>query len=340
MLRTSERGTLKTCEWRWHLEFNLLRKPRVNMPALRFGSLIHKAMAGYYVPGVKRGEHPAIGFERAYHAEQAYVQEKFGARVADVEGDVKWVEALELGVAMMNNYVDEFGSDDGWEVLQTEVPFEIVVYRPDLPTEPWFIYVGVMDGIWRKRSDKTLWVPDHKSTAGIGDSKLNYLVMDDQAGSYWSFGVDWMVKQGILKKNQKLNGMLYNFLRKALPDERASKYVNGKRLYLNKDGSVSKKQPSPYFLRQPIFRDEYDREQTRLRAMNDFTRIERLRMDEADDTGQRLTVTKNPGMFTCPSCWARDACELHETGNDWVSFLKETTREWDPYEEHEVYAGR
>lgn len=332
LLRTSERSTLKTCEWRWDLEYNQLRKPLVSQPALRFGSLVHKAMAGYYVIGKKRGVHPARGFEKAYDEEQAYVQEKFGARVKDLNGDEKWVEARKLGVAMMENYVDEYGADRDWEVLATEQPFQVVVLHPKTG-EPWFVYVGVMDGIWRKISDRTLWIPDHKSTASLGDNKLNYLQMDDQAGSYWSFGVDWMIKAAFLKKHSELSGMLYNFLRKALPDERASKYVGGKRLYLNLDGSISKKQPSPYFHRELIFRDEYDREQTRRRAMIDFTRIGHFRAG-------RLDISKTPGQFTCPSCWARDACELHETGADYVSFIEETTRPWNPYEEHEVYDGR
>lgn len=354
MLRTSERSTLKTCEWRWDLEFNQLRKPHVSMPALRFGTLVHKALADYYVPGIKRGEHPAIAFERHYAEEIKINAERFGAKVKDIEGDEKWVSALELGVGMMNNYVDEYGADDRYEVIVTEVPFETIVYWPprtklqrDYP-QPWFQYVGVMDGVWRRRSDKTLWIPDHKTTAGIGDSKLNYLVMDDQAGSYWSFGVDWLVKQELLGKNPKIAGMLYNFLRKALPDERPSRIINGKRMYLNKptkanpQGDVSLKQPSPYFLRQPIFRGEYDREQVRQRAMADYAYIESLRDDHSTGLPMfpKQPIRKNPGMFTCPSCWARDACELHETGADWVSFVKETTREWDPYAEHEVYGGR
>ena len=327
MLRTSERSTMKSCEWRWDLEYNQLLKPHVSMPALRFGTLIHQALAAYYIPGRKRGQNPADAFELFYHKEQAYVQEKFGFK--DEEGT--WVNALELGIAMMNNYLDEYGSDDRWEVLVTEQPFQVIVPKPD--GTPWFLYVGVMDGVWRDLRTKQLWIPDHKSTDGIGDKKFTHLVLDDQAGSYWSFGVDWLVANELLKRNQKLNGMLYNFLRKSTPDERQSKIIRGKRVYLNLDGTPSKKQPSPYFLRLPIFRDEYDKNQVRLRATVDYARIERFRSGD-------LPITKTPGMFTCPSCWARDACELHETGADYESFLRETTRQWDPYDSHEVYHGR
>lgn len=336
MLRTSERGTIKKCEFLWDITYNRRLKPQTEMPALRFGTLCHRALAAYYIPGVKRGTHPAKAFKKAYDAELKVNAEKFGARM---EEDDRWVDAEELGVAMMENYVDEYGSDSDWEVIATEFPFKVLVYKPDTEghhykqPEPWFWYTGVVDGVWKHRSRKELWIPDHKTTAGIGDTKLNYLQVDDQAGAYWSWGVDYLGMNGFLKKNDQLNGMLYNFLRKALPDERHSKFVGGKRLYLNLDGAVSKKQPSPYFLRQPIFRDEYDRKEAKRRAMIDFRRIELLRSGE-------LEISKNPGMFTCPSCSMRDACELHETGQDWETFLRETTHTWDPYAEHEVYDGR
>jgi hypothetical protein len=355
MLRNSERGTLKKCEFLWDLTYNRLLKPQTEMPALRFGSLIHQALAAYYVPGVKRGESPVTAFERAYAEDLKVNTELFGMRV---EEDDVWVNALELGIAMMKNYLEEYGADDGWEVLVTEYPFEIVVHHPACELcgagtkrtlsakvvagcpdcggqggQPWFLYVGVLDGVWRKRKDKTIWIPDHKSTAGIGPKTTAHLQLDDQAGSYWSWGVDALVRAELLKKNQKLNGMLYNFMRKALPDERPSKIINKKRVYLNKDGTVSLKQPSPYFLRQPIFRDEFDRAQAKHRSEVDFRRMELFRSGE-------LEISKSPGMFTCPSCAMRDACELHETGADWESFISQTTKTWDPYAEHEVYDGR
>jgi hypothetical protein len=319
------------------LTYNRDLKPLTDAPALRFGSLCHKALAGWYIPGTKRGVHPAKGFAEAYDAEIAANEETFGFRAGD---DEKWENARALGIAMMTNYVEEYGTDPDWEVIATEMPFEVLVEHevrikewPHSRVEPWFMYVGIIDGCWRHRPTKEIWIPDHKSTKGIGDSKLKYLQVDDQAGMYWSYGVQFLRDQGILKPKQQLAGMLYNFLRKAMPDERPSKIVGGHRRYLNKDGSVSLKQPSPYFLRQPIFRDEFDREEAKRRAAVDMTRIQLVR----DGT---LEMSKNPGMFTCPTCSMRDACELHETGHDWEGFLAQTSKAWDPYAEHEIYDGR
>jgi len=338
-LRTSERTTLKACEFRWDMTYGHDMEPITAAPALRFGSLVHGALAAYYKPGIKRGPHPAKTFRKLYAAELE-TAEAMGFR----DEDGNWQEAGGLGEAMMNNYVEEYGSDDKWEVIATEMPFsvtvmqEVVTMKDGLQMKPWFNYVGVLDGVWRDRSTKRLWIPDHKTTSGIGGTVDHpnippYLQMDDQAGAYWSFGVEYLIQQGILKDPKQLAGMLYNFMRKAMPDERPYKIVKGKRLHLNQDGSISKRQPPPFFMRLPIMRDEYDREQAKQRTLEEYRRIELLQQGE-------LNVTKSPGMFTCVTCPVRDICELHETGHDWSSMYNETMRPWDPYAQHEIKEGR
>lgn len=339
-LRTSERTTLKSCEFRWSMTYGRKLKPTTDAPALRFGSLIHAALAKYYKPGIKRGPHPAKTFLKLYEAE-LIEQSAMGFR----DEDGNWQEAGELGELMMNNYIEEYGADEKWEVIATEMPFSVQVMHevrkdewPHSKVVPWYNYVGVLDGVWRDRSSKRLWIPDHKTTAGIGGTVDHpnippYLLLDDQAGAYWSRGVEFLVQKGILKKDQKLAGMLYNFMRKAKPDERPYKVVNGKRLHLNQDGSISKKQPPPYFARFPIMRDEYDREAARQRADEEYRRIELLRSGD-------LTVTKTPGMFTCPMCPVKDICELHEVGADYEEMIRQTMQPADFYSAHEIREGR
>jgi hypothetical protein len=332
MIRTSERLVFNMCRFKWNLEFNSRIKPTTAAPALRFGTLVHAALAAWYIPGVKRGEHPAISFERLYNKELK-TQTKMGFR----DDDGTWHEAGQLGVAMLENYVDTYGKDEVWEVLVTEQPFRVIVEHevridkwPHSRKEPWFEYVGVLDGVWRHRGNKKLWIPDHKTTAGIGNTTAQHLVLDDQAGAYWSWGVDWLYTNGYLQPKQKLAGMLYNFLRKAMPDERER---NAKGQYLNKDGSVSAKQPSPYFLRQPIFRDEIDRQAARTRALLDKEEMELVQQGV-------LTAKKSPSMLHCRGCWALDICEMHEAGHDWEELQEATTQSWDPYAEHAIYEGR
>lgn len=319
LLRTSERGTFKRCRFKWYLEFVELRKPIRDVPPLRFGTLIHMALAKYYKPGLKRGPHPAKTFEKLYLADVKEA-EHFGFRVGD---DQEWINAGDLGVSMLENYVDHYGSDDEWEVIVTEQPFELPIKH-----ERPFHYVGVVDIVMRHRPTKKLYIWDHKSAASIS---TRYLLLDEQGSAYWTFGVEWLYRKGFLKKNQKLAGIVFNFLRKAEPDIRPRNELGQ---YLNQDGSVSKKQPPPYFERKMVLRDDTERQRTYDRVQLEHEDIELVREGGLD------VVYKNASSFTCNGCWAFDICELHEIGADWREFMEETTKVWDPYAEHEILEAR
>ena len=322
LMRNSERGTFKRCRFLWDVSYNMRLKPHYDSPPLRFGSLVHEALAAYYIKGTKRGPSPVTTFEQVYERdlEEAY---EFGWR----DEDGKWFDAGELGVSMLTNYLNEYGADDEWEVLVTEHPYRAIVLHP-VTGQPWYAQTGILDGVWRHRRKKQHTVViDHKTAAAIN---TRYLVMDDQAGSYWTWGVDWLREAGLLGTRMKLDGMMFNFLRKAMKDERPQ---NEKGQYLNKNGSVSKKQPSPYFLRHYTWRDEHDREMQRKRANDEWREMELVRAG-------KLGITKSPNAPNCNGCWLLDACELHETGNDWEAFLRQTTKAWDPYSQHELAMGR
>ena len=334
LIRTSERSTFKKCRWVWEREFVDLVKPTTAAPALRFGTLIHSALASYYQPGRKRGPHPAETFLKLYDAELEE-QTRFGFR--DEEGT--WHEAgtlgivvLEhrdheagnLGIAMLQHYVDTYGSDSRYRVLVTEQPFEYAIQGVDV------LYVGIMDGVWEDTETGKLYVVDHKTSA-TAIRTPRHLVRDDQASAYWTFAVEWMYGKGILKRNQKLAGMIYNFLRKAPPDERP---VDAEGRRLNKDGSVSKTQPAPFFERFIIHRNPRDREQYYERTVKDIKMMIAAREDP------ELLINKSPSQFNCNTCWAADICELHEMQADWRGMMLATTQPWDPYAEHEILEGR
>ena len=334
-LRNSERGAFKKCRWLWDISYNRHLSAKTSVPALRFGTLIHESLAPYYKVGVKRGPNPIVTFERLYKADvkKAY---SFGWR----DEDGKWSDAGELGVAMLTNYLNTYGSDEDWEVLVTEHPYQTIVNHPETG-KPWFQQVGILDGVWRHRSKKdTTIIIDHKTAASIN---TRYLALDDQAGSYWTWGVDYLYAKKLLSPGVKLNGMIFNFLRKAMPDERPTNELGQ---HLNKPtakekkefgpdypGSVSKVQPPPYFLRHYTWRDEYDREMQRTSATAEYAEIEAIRSG-------KMAIYKTPGAMTCGGCWLLDACELHETGNDWEEFLSQTSQGWEPYDQHSIEIGR
>ena len=223
--------------------------------------------------------------------------------------------------------VRPFGADDEWEVLATEQPFYQIVSDPD--GKPLFIYVGTLDGLWKNRSTRKLWLPDHKTT---NKSRIDtrYLRLDEQASAYWTWGVDWLYDNRILRPRQQLAGMIFNFLRKAMPDDRPK---NEKGQSLNKDGGISKKQPPPYFVRHPVYRDEFEKGQVRSRALREFYRMQRMRNGEE-------VPDKSPSQMNCPFCHLLDICELHETGNDYQELIDGTLVHYDPYTTYEIEGER
>lgn len=314
LLRTSERATYKRCRQKWDWAFNQRLRPRTSANALRFGSLIHEALAAYYIPGRKRGPHPAKTFKKLYQAELKTAS-SFGMRDVDDE----WIEAGTLGDVMLNEYIDFYGNDAHLEIISPEMPFEIDV--SDKNGKYLVTYVGTFDAVMKDLRTKQIGLFEHKTAKAIS---TDHLPLDEQAGSYWCFAPDWLKAQGILKPKQDLDFILYNFLRKGMPDVRPKNDL-GQRL--NKDGSVSKVQPLPLFHREVVYRDEADR----------ATMLQRVRMEAWEMRlvrAGKLPIYKTPTMGCSWDCAFFDMCELHETGADWEESRRQIMTTWDPYEDH------
>jgi hypothetical protein len=326
-VRTSERQTFNRCEWQWWRSYHDKLTPITDAPALRFGTLIHAALELRYPPGIKRGPHPAETFERLYEEELADAMQ-WGFRDADGE----WADAAELGVAMLNNYVDTYGRDEEWKVLASELPFQVPVMDPDTG-EPLFEYVGTIDGVWQDRVSGGVRINDYKTCAGdpVKEAQGKF-VLDEQATAYWTWGVDYLIENKVLKPREleALDGMLYTFLYKAGPDERP---VNAQGQSLNKDGSVSKIQPVPRFHRELVYRDEIQREKARRRAVRQFKRMQAIRDGELEP--YKSIGTGYPDQ-QCKACAFSDLCEMDESGADWFDLRDAAFKTWDPYDAHEI----
>lgn len=357
MVRTSERLLYKRCRWAWDRDFNDRMRPRRAAPALRFGSLVHKSLERYYKVGTKRGPAPAKTFYKLF---QADVEEQGALGFHDEDG--KWADAGEMGVQLLEDYVLEYGKDERYEVIATEQAFQVPVFGPTGKVVA--IYTGIVDGIWRDLNDDLLFVTDHKTAAAIN---TGYLALDEQAGAYWTYGQQWIRERGLIKPEDELAGMLYNFLRKAKRDDRPR---NADGHYLNKPtkavlldaalakapagrtaalkkmkvdelvayigadaaaqlGEVSKDQPAPRYHREKVWRDEADQEAVRARVLEELREMRLVRRG-------KLAAYKSPSALHCNGCGYRDICELHETGHDWEEVMNQTMETWDPYAAHEI----
>lgn len=319
-LSVSQRRAFKKCPWSWSWGYLKRLEPKSSAPPLRFGSLIHAALEAYYIPGVKRGPHPAKTFRRLYDAE---LESQLAMGWRDDDG--VWLDARDLGVAMLRGYVEHYDGDKEWRVLATEHPFEVPVLNRN--GKHVANAIGVLDGIWQHRVTKDIAIVDHKAVAQVS---TRWLTMDDQSGQYWTFGPEWLYEKGILDRDRhQLAYVLFNFLRKAKPDDRPVN-ANGERL--NQDGSVSKNQPAPYFVRHKSYRDGYDREMMKQRTADEAELI------LATSAG-RLPLIKSPGQFTCNTCAVAEICELHEVGQDYMAMAKAILRkkQYRPQKEAEEY---
>jgi hypothetical protein len=323
-LSVSQRSAYKRCRWQWSWRYKRGLEMKTAAPALRFGTLCHLALEKRYPKGVKRGVHPAITFEQEYEKELV-TQMRMGFR----DDDGHWQEAGELGVAMMNGYVNRYGNDDEWRVLATEIRFEQPIYHNG---EIIATAIGAIDGVWQHRSTKEIIFVDHKTAASIS---TKHLLMDDQAGQYVTFGADALIEKKILLPAQMPTQIMFNFLRKQkpTPDDRLD--AQGRKLNLptkaeikqfGKDfpGSPSKVQPAPLFLRHTTFRGETNSDIIRRRVGQEAAEII---MAQAG----KLSLIKSPGQFTCPMCAVSEICELHEIGQDWKAMARALMKKKSPH---------
>lgn len=214
-MRTSERRDLKRCPARWHWAWREGLRPLHTKNPLWFGIGVHEALAEWYQPGLKRGKHPAESWLEYCASEERYLP-------TDFEDDgVKYIEARDLGEAMLNDYVDFYGKDDQWDVIATERTFSVLVPHPMRMIRQrraaLLNYVGTWDGVYRDLATGKLWLMEHKTAAAI---KTDHLPLDDQAGSYFWSATRVLRKEGLLKPKDRLEGIMYNFLGKTMADIR------------------------------------------------------------------------------------------------------------------------
>jgi hypothetical protein len=359
-IRTSERTKFASCRQAWQWSYVDRRRPRQTSAALMFGDLVHRAFSEYYIPETRkrrrRGPHPAITFERLCdHMERS-------GRTFGVKADDKWEDARELGVVMLENYIKTYGDDENILVLYPEMPFQYDLHDAD--GNYVCTYVGTTDALVFDLEQRQMGLLEHKTAASIN---TDHLFLDEQAGAYWCILPLWLRQEGLLKPDQDLDFMLYNYLRKSKgPDEDKPRNENGE--VLNK--------PTKQDLHDPL-RDHCGLTDADIRRLTVAAMVDAL-ADAGVDAAQygqpskvqppplfqRLVVHRGPGdrasvyqrimdqadeMYEvrhglrpalkspgkeCVWCEWRDLCEVHEVGGDWKRMMRGMSKPWEPYQDH------
>ena len=329
LLRQSERQAFKRCNWAWYQEYVLRQRPIVEKwkEAADFGTLFHVALAEYYKPGTERGPHPADTWQKLAADVIASVKT---TNYTDDETVAKWEDFHDLGLDLAEAYVERYCGDPHWFVLDAERRFDVII--PDVRHKPLVsekgkrgykpivILVGTFDLCIRDLNDEQVKMVDHKTTRDI---VTHHLTLDEQASTYIAVGTTALRHQGLIGPKERIVGMEYNFIRRGKIDNRPTD-ENGQRL--NQDGSVSKKQGSPNFLRLFVPRTTIERQRQIVRISEEARVMDDVR------TG-RMPLLKTP-QRDCVFCKFFDLCELDEAGGDVEYFRSTTMKSIDPYQDH------
>lgn len=359
ILRTSERKDFKRCQARWWWAWREGLQAKAPSTPLWFGAVTHSALEHWYVPGRKRGIHPAETFaelaEEGAHA----------IKVADATEEqlAEYEDARELGVHLMEEYVKEYGTDDHMDIIQSEQTFSLGIPWPEQtlyavdPEQLLVVYSGKWDAAYRDLADGGK--PKLLETKTAKAVMLSHLSLDDQAGSYWAIATDSLRRMGLIGPTERLWGITYNFIRKARPYKGpvdADGYATNKPLKshyiaalgpalanekmklveleelarkrkLTVVGERSKSQPLPVFVRHGVHRTSAER-----RTQLERIQREALQMQLARDGW--MPLTKNPTKDCWWDCRFFNMCELQERGGNWKDFRKAAFRAEDPYKDH------
>lgn len=374
IIRSSERRSLKRCpqQWWWAWREGLVPNHQPFGP-FWFGTGVHLALAEFYCgPGLKRGPELAETWAKYVGDTIAYIKTEQPSKMDD-ETETQYEDAKILGLAMLEGYRRLYGNDERKLIISTEQTFAVPIPWPDQefyeakPGTPMAIHAGTYDGVWRDAEDGSIWLDEHKTAKQI---TLNHLPLDDQAGTYWATATDTLRKKRLIKGKESIAGIQYNFLRKALPDDRprdaqgyaTNRPVRDDYIVAIKDlgvheiaggkGSVAVEKAKLSELElaarfasltvlgtrskmqpAPLFvRHNVNRTSKERATMAAHLQHEALLMQVYRDG--YLPITKTPTKDCSWDCRFADMCELKEKGGDWQDLKRFSFSTQDPYADH------
>lgn len=349
MVRTSERTTFKRCPQRWWWSSVEGLAPKEPSKALWFGTGWHIVMADYYKPGKKRSK-DYIDLWRQFcdtpDAEGLYQP------AVDLGGE--WLDLRAMGESMLTEYVKEYQGDKTWDVIQTEMTGSVMI--PTWDGESKFQYNFTFDGVYRDTKSKKIKLMEHKTAKAIS---ISHLTLDDQGLSYWAVAGTILRKKGVLAKGENIREIMYNFVKKGLPDERPvgpdgmrrnkpskAQYMEaleaaglpskgkveelaeraaGKGLVVY--GDISKNQPQPMFKRHPVLHTPSERKFTVEQMKEEHAHMEAMRSGVLPV----YRISDSSCSWQCPFF---TMCELKQSGGDVEEFKRTVYVKRDA---HEVY---
>lgn len=322
-IRNSEVQDYKKCRMLWHWAYRKTRKPLATAPQLACGTLWHKVMELWYLPGTDRGaKHPRDLIKKANNLCVKAGEYEDGLLHAPVTGSKnEEVPIVDLVEEMANVYFHEYEYDEHLEVIVPETTFQVDVHDKSGK------YVGTAVG----QIDLTVY--DHElNQFGFYEHKTGASLdpfgapehLDDQSGMYWTYGPIYLEHVGLIESADDITFLRFNRVMKFIDSDDRPEDKHGRKL--NKDGTVSKRQPPERVRRSVVYRTVDQR-----RVLD--TRFQKIAKEMQLAREGKLPIYKHPDRH-CLWCSFKDACDVHEMGEDYGHVIELTTRKWDPYEDH------
>lgn len=319
LVRNGERVDYKRCmkKWFWRWRMGLVPKAH-SFGALELGTWVHTALGHWYGDGYDR-----IG-NLTDHFKEAAATSMIGAEQAGAPEYIleKADELAALGEAMTQAYERRYGRDPDVFVIAVEIPLEFSI--PNYRGEVIAKHRLKPDMVYADRS-KAVRLMENKTAAVI---RTGHLSLDDQARPYGAMAERALKRKGVLDAKDRFAGITYNFLRKALPDERPT---NDKGLYLNKNGSISKKQPPAMFLRHPLPMTTAAKRIALQRIQDETIEVTTLARLIRNRKVDPMRLTKTPHGSCEKFCSYFTMCVAEEQGSDIKPMQRAMFVRKDPY---------
>lgn len=332
-----------------------------------FGTGIHLCKAEWYIPGFERGRNMHETWDE--YAKDSYAKMRVSPTWGD-EDDKKYVDANDLAHAMIDGHLRTYGVDPSWEVIGAEMPFDVLIPHPLIPGRAIVKYVGTIDLVIRDHDKPThsqIWLDDTKTAAKI---YTHHLTLLEQPAAYVACGTFALRQQGKIGPKERIRGIIFDFMRKAYPDERprnekgeATNKPNKKHYVaailgitpqevVETKGSaeinvlMKKKLEELVAITEgtvvlgdvsadqgsPLFL-RHEIEKTPAEMKRQLQRIGEEALVMRKVRSGQLPILKTP-QDDCTFCDFFPVCELHESGGDWDEMLKMAYHKQDNYADH------
>lgn len=319
MIRSHERMDYKRCPKKWYWKWRMGLTPRaITFGALELGTWVHYALSEWYGKGFERNGILSDHFNHIANADIAIAHD---ANVPQYVLD-KAEELALLGLSMVTAYEQHYDTDESVYVIGAELPLEFTI--SDSNDNVVAVHRLKPDLVYKDEYDD-VWLMEHKTAAQI---RTEHLAIDDQARPYGAMAGAGLRKLGVITDDCRFRGVMYNFLRKGLSDDRETD-SHGRAL--NKNGTVSRRQPAPLFVRHPVHLTQAAKVMALKRLQQDTIAVTALTQALRERTIDPAYLPKTPHNSCPKTCQYFTMCVAEEQGSDIRDMQRQMFRRENPY---------